>query len=162
MNSKDVLKNTIGMSRNVVDAYIGDLSDADLLVRPLPGMNHMAWQIGHLIGAERYFVEMIAPGSCPPLPEDFDAGHGRQQFNEDDPAKFYPLAKYKELWAAQRAATDAVVERMTDAELDRTDEKFPPFANSVGALLNLCGTHPLMHAGQFVAVRRKLGKPIAI
>jgi hypothetical protein len=29
-------------------------------------------------------------------------------------------------------------------------------------LWNLIGTHPLMHAGQFVVVRRQLGKPILI
>ena len=29
-------------------------------------------------------------------------------------------------------------------------------------LINLIGEHALMHCGQFVAVRRKLGKPVAI
>lgn len=162
MNSTDVIRNTIAMSDVVINSYLSELSDADLLVRPIPGMNHIAWQLGHLIGAERHFVELVAPGSSPALPADFEEGHGRQKFNEDDPSKFYPLARYRELWAAQRAATLSVLERQSDADLDRTDEKFPPFANTVGALLNLCGTHPLMHAGQFVAVRRKLGKPISI
>jgi uncharacterized damage-inducible protein DinB len=162
MTSKDVINNTLTMSEQVIQSYLNDLTDSDLLVRPIPGMNHIAWQLGHLIGAERHFVELIAPGSSPALPADFEEGHGRQKFNEDDPAKFYPLARYQELWAAQRAATRAVLDRQSDADLDRTAENFPPFANTVGALLNLCGTHPLMHAGQFVAVRRKLGKPIAM
>ncbi len=33
---------------------------------------------------------------------------------------------------------------------------------TLGAVLLLAGSHVLMHSGQFVSVRRKLGKPIAI
>jgi hypothetical protein len=29
-------------------------------------------------------------------------------------------------------------------------------------MLNMIGVHPLMHLGQFVAVRRKAGKPVVI
>ncbi len=162
MNSKDVIKNTLDTSKMIMDSYTGDLADADLLVRPVEGMNHIAWQIGHLIGTERHFAEMIHPGSSPTLPADFEEGHGRKAFTIDDPSKFYSLARYRELWDAQRKATLAIIESLPDSELDRTDPKFPPFAPTVGAVLNLVGTHPLMHAGQFVAVRRKLGKPIAI
>jgi hypothetical protein len=32
----------------------------------------------------------------------------------------------------------------------------------LGAVLTLAANHPLMHAGQFASVRRKLGKPVAI
>jgi hypothetical protein len=162
MTAKDVVLNTIGMSERVIEAYIGDLEDGDLLVRAEPGMNHIAWQLGHLIGAERHFIELIRPGSCPALPADFQEGHGREKTKEDDASKFYSRAKYQELWKAQREATKAVLEGLTDADLGRTEEKFPPFAPSVGALMNLCGLHPMMHAGQFVAVRRKLGKPVTI
>ncbi|MEW4568714.1 DinB family protein [Tautonia sp. JC769] len=163
MNAKDAIRNTIDMSAMIVDSYLKDLSDADLLVRPVEGMNHMAWQIGHLIGAERHFVELIRPGTSPALPADFPEGHGRDKFTEDDPAKFYSVAKYQELWGAQRQATLALLDSLSDEDLDRVDpEKFPPFAPTVGALMNMVGGHPLMHAGQFVAVRRKLGKPVAI
>src|SRR5262245_42659580 len=146
MHAKDVIRNSLELSDNVVQSYLKDLSDADLLLRPVPGMNHIAWQLGHLIATERHFVEAIRPGSCPPLPDGHDAGHGRKATTENDPAKYYPLAKYKDLWAAQRAATKAVLDGLGDADLDRVEPKFPPFAQTVGAALNLCGTHPLMHA----------------
>lgn len=162
MQAKDVIRSTIRDSAMVIDSYIKDLDASDLLLRPVPGMNHIAWQLGHLIGSERYFIEMIEPGSCPNLPEGFDEGHGRNATDVDDPSKYYARERYQELWNAQRAATQAVLNTIPEEDLDRTDERFPPFAPTVGALLNLCGTHPLMHAGQFVAVRRKLGKPISI
>jgi hypothetical protein len=162
MHSKDAIRQSLNASDMIADAYLKDLGDADLLVRPVEGMNHMAWQLGHLIGSERNMVEMVKPGSCPPLPEGFDEGHGRQSFTEDDPAKFYGAARYHELRKAQRAATLKVLDEIDESELDRTDPKFPQFAPTCGALLNMAGHHVLMHVGQWVAVRKKLGKPVSI
>ncbi len=163
MSPKDALRLSIGMSDYIINAYIGDLSDADLIIRPVPGMNHIAWQLGHLISAERRFVEMVKPGSCPALPAGFDEAHTKETTTLDDPAKFYPLARYQELWKAQREATLAVLDSVPESDLDRTDpEKYPEWAPTVAALLAMSGTHALMHCGQFVAVRRQLGKPIVI
>jgi hypothetical protein len=160
MNSRDVVRNSITMADTVVNSYLGDLSDSDITIAPMEGMNPIAWQLGHLIGSERFMVELISPGSCPPLPGDFEHGHGRQV--PADASHYYPLAKYKELWAAQRAATTAVLDKLSDADLSRTDEAFPNYAPSVGAIMNMCGLHPMMHVGQWVAVRRKLNKPVVI
>jgi uncharacterized damage-inducible protein DinB len=162
MSAKDVIRHTLGMSDNIIQSYLKDLSDADLLVRPVDGMNNIAWQLGHLIGSERYFVEIVKPGSGPALPADFEVGHGRESYKEEAPEKFYSVEKYKELWNAQRAATLAVLDGLSEADLAKTDPAFPPYASTVGQLMNICGGHPLMHAGQFVAVRRKLGKPVTV
>ncbi len=162
MNARDMVRNSLAIGDRFINSYIGDLEDADLLVRPLPGMNHIAWQLGHLIGSERNIVELVKPGSCPALPDDFEEGHGRQKFNVDDPSKFYPKAKYLELWKKQREATLAVLETLTEADFDRAEEKFPQMAPTVGRLMGICGDHPIMHAGQFVAVRKLLNKPVTI
>jgi hypothetical protein len=163
MSPKDLIRLNLAASERFINTYLADLSDADLLVRPVPGMNHIAWQLGHLIAAERIFVEKIRPGACPPLPEGFAEAHNKQAASSDDPAQFLSREKYQEVWKAQRDATMSVLEGLPEAELDRTDpEKFPPFAPNVAALLAMCSTHPLMHCGQFVAVRRKLGKPVTI
>ena len=62
MTAIEVVKNTIVMSDYIVNEYVGDLSDADLLVKPVEGMNPIAWQWGHLISSEREMVEKLAPG----------------------------------------------------------------------------------------------------
>ncbi len=163
MSPKDALKLSIGMSDMIINTYIGDLSDSDIFIRPVPGMNHIAWQLGHLISAERSFAEKVKAGSCPALPAGFDEAHTKETATIDDPAKFYSLSKYKELWKAQRAATLSVLESVPESDLDKTDpEKFPEWAPTVAALLAMSGTHALMHCGQFVAVRRQLGKPVLI
>lgn len=163
MSPKDALKLSIGMSDFIINAYIKDLSDADLFIRPVPGMNHIAWQLGHIIAGERWMVEAIKPGSSPVLPEGFDEGHGQTASNVDDPSKYYRKDRYQKLLKAQREATKQVLDGLSDADLDAPGpESFRSYAPTVGAVMMMVGTHVLMHVGQFVSVRRKLGKPVTI
>ncbi len=70
--------------------------------------------------------------------------------------------EYYKLWDEQRAATKALLDRISDADLDDTrGGKMPQWAPTVGVALNMAGLHAINHSGQFVAVRRKLKKPIA-
>lgn len=164
MNAKDVIRNTIGMSDRILNEYTKDLSDAELLIRPVSGMNHIAWQLGHLLLTERNFIELLEPGASPALPANFEAGHGRDKHGVDDPALFYSAARYRELREAQRGVTLAVLDRLSDDQLNAApkDERLAGFVGTVGNMLNLIGHHATMHSGQFVAVRRQLGKPVAI
>jgi hypothetical protein len=162
MNAKDAIRNTLDMSDMIVESYVGDLEDSDLLVRPVPGMNHIAWQVGHLIANERRFIEMVRPGTSPALPEGFEDAHGKDAARSDDGGKFLTRDGYLALWKAQRVATRAAIDAVPEADLDKGDEKLPPFAPTIGAILNMTGVHTLMHVGQFVAVRRLLNKPVKI
>ncbi len=163
MTSKDVLRGNMAVADHTINGYLADLKDSDLMIRAVAGMNHIAWQLGHVISAERHFAELVSPGSCPALPEGFDEAHSKEAAKGDDPAKFLSLAEYQSLWKTQRAATLAVLDAVADSDLDKADpDKYPPYAPTVGALLSLIGLHPLMHAGQFVAVRRLLNKPISM
>ena len=71
MNTRQALKAGIDGGQFVVGTYLADLTDADLMVRPVPGSNHIAWQLGHLIQSEHQMVDMLKPGSMPKLPEGF-------------------------------------------------------------------------------------------
>ena len=71
MGPKDVIKQTLDMSDFILNKYLDDLSDADLRLRPVEGMHPIALQLGHLIAAERMFIEMVKPGSHPPLARRF-------------------------------------------------------------------------------------------
>jgi len=46
MNGIDVLRTSLESSRKMLEWIVSDLSDADLLVRPVPEANHLAWQLG--------------------------------------------------------------------------------------------------------------------
>jgi hypothetical protein len=161
MGPKDVIRLTLDTSDSIIKRYTADLSDADLQVRPVEGMNPIALQLGHLILAERMFAELVKPGMSPAVPAGFADAHDiRKQRNDD--SGFASKNEYLKLWDAQRAATKAVLDSVPDSDLEDTrGGKLPPFAPTVAAILNLAGAHALSHAGQFVAVRRMLKKPIA-
>lgn len=162
MSAKDVIRSSVETAHLVVDSYLDGLTDTDILVRAVPGMNHIAWQLGHLIDSERAMIDLVKPGASPALPEGFAEAHSKETTTSDDPTKFRSLEEYKALWKTQRDATAAVLDATPESEYGRTDPSFPPYASSVGALLLMTANHPLMHAGQFVAVRRLLNKPISI
>lgn len=162
MSLKAQIQHTIGISDMVVDKYLSDLPPEAFLVRPVPGMNHIAWQVGHLLSTERRFIEGIKPGSSPAFPEGFDAQHSRENHSVDDPAAFLTKDQYLALWKAQRDATKAALETMTDAELAAPNpvEATRHMGPTVGSIFNMAGLHTLMHAGQFVAARRREAMPI--
>jgi hypothetical protein len=163
MNAKDVLLQNLGFGDRFVNAYLDDLCDADLVLRPVEGQNHIAWQLGHLISSERSMLEGIKPGASPALPEGFDEAHNRDATTSDDRSKFLSKQRYLELYQAQRAATRKVLEGMSEADLDAPGaERIRRMAPTVGATFGLIGSHVIMHVGQFVSVRRKLKKPVAI
>ena len=53
MRGVDAVRQTLQSTQHLVTWFLSDLSDADLMVRPTAGANHVAWQIGHLILAEQ-------------------------------------------------------------------------------------------------------------
>jgi len=165
MHAKDAILATYDFGDRIVNAYLGDLSDADLLVRPVDGQNHIAWQVGHLLLTENGLLNMMKPGSSPELPAGFAESYGRDEAStkSDDPSRFLGKDQYLALWSAQRAATRAYVKAVDDAELDAPGpERVRKMCPTVGTTLLLLGNHPMMHVGQFVSVRRKLNKPVAI
>lgn len=164
MNAKDVILVAYATAERVMGAYLADLTDEDLLIRPVEGQNHIAWQLGHLLNTEFMLLNLIKPGASPDLPEGFAEAHGRDagSFGSDDPGRFLTKAQYLELMAAQREATRRTLAAIDESALDAEGpERVRQIAPTVGATFLLIGTHPLLHSGQFVSVRRKLNKPIA-
>jgi hypothetical protein len=162
MNFFDTVQELLGTSRFVMSTYLSDMSDSDILVRPVAGAHHAAWQIGHLIVSERRMIEGIAPSSCPVLPDGFEAGHAKEAGNGDG-GYFLPLKTYQELMTAQRMATLEVAKGLREPQLMEAAPEFmrsyAPFVRSV--FLSI-GGHELMHAGQIAVIRRVLGKTVLI
>lgn len=163
MNAKDAIRGTAQLSSMVLKSYLGDLSDADLMQRPGPGCNHLAWQLGHLVSSECGLLEGIQPGTAPELPEGFAAKHSKEAVGVDDPSRFCTKQEYLDLMDKVQAASLAALEKFSESDLDEpSPEQFRQMFPTVGHIYLLIATHQLMHAGQFVPVRRALGKPIVM
>ena len=162
MTPKDVIKNTITMGHDVLTAYLSDLDDADLMVRPVPEAHHVAWQLGHLISSEHQMLT-DAGYQMPDLPEGFAESYSKEAAPSNDPGKFHRKEQYLESLEQQRAATLSALDALPDTDLDKpSPEPMREYAPTVGVVFNLIGVHTIMHAAQFVPVRRKLGKPVLI
>ena len=65
MNTKEAIRTTMNAADFMVESYLSDLTPEEMMVRPAPGANHAAWQLGHLISAERRLVEVAVPENPP-------------------------------------------------------------------------------------------------
>jgi hypothetical protein len=162
MNGRAAIKASLESTKGTLHWYVSDFSDADLLVRPVPGANHAAWQIGNVIGGDVFLIKAEFPDAVfPTLPPGFAELHGTEGAKKDSTEGFLTKAQYLDLFDKTRAATIAALEKLSDDDLDRpTSEQFRSWAPTIGHLFLMTAHHTLMHAGQFTVIRRKLGKPI--
>ncbi|MEO1971342.1 MAG: DinB family protein [Pirellulaceae bacterium] len=144
----------------IVRRYLEDLTNDDLLVRPYANMNHIAWQLGHLIASENAHVNQVFPDSMPALPAEFAAKHSNETAASDERSRFYTKSEYINLMGEQRNGSIAVLKELTDEQLSRpSPESLRYFGPTVSSIFAGESAHWMMHAGQWAVVRRKLGKP---
>src|SRR5262249_8678715 len=161
MTAKDAIKTSLAGTQQILTWYLSDLSDADLLVRPVPTAHHIALQLGHLVVAEFHLLGQLPGATYPALPAGFADQHNKTTAGTDSPTGFATKADYVGLFTKVREATLANLAKLSDADLDKpTQGNMAQFAPTLGALVVLQANHTLMHAGQFTVVRRKLGKPV--
>ena len=159
MNAHGALRRALSDADMITASYLNDLSDAELLVRAVPGTNHIAWQLGHLIASENGMIGETCPGSMPALPAGFRDKHNNDTSASDDPKAFLSKDEYLRLYRQQREATLKALDTLSEADLDRpAPERFRGFVESVGGVFSMQASHWLMHAGQWAVVRRKLGR----
>lgn len=163
MNARDAIIAAMGMSSMVLSKYISDLDDNELTLRPGKGCNHVAWQLGHLISSEVSLLKSVCPNAHVELPSNFAEQHSKDAATSDDATKFCSKQQYLDLFSKVNAASQAELLKLSDADLDRPGpEHFKNMFPTVGHVFVLIATHGLMHAGQFVPLRRALGKPVLI
>ena len=161
MDTREALITNLKTSAMVCGTYLEDLTDEEAMQRPHPKCNHVNWQIGHLIASEHGMAS--ACGEIPALPEGFADKYSKETASSDNAADFVPKSELMKIAAAQHEAVVKVVGGMSDEDLDKPGpEAMRSYAPTMGALVNMLGSHWMMHAGQWVVVRRQLGRDIVI
>ena len=162
MHVKDMLRGAWGRSKMVTEMLLGDLSDAEILQRPVPEANHIAWQLGHLVLSLNYFGEAVQPGAMPKLPAGFAEQHAKETAGSDDASAFLSKSDYLRLLDEQRQALAGLLDGLPESRLgDAAPAEMQGYAPKIIDVLELTAAHELMHSGQITVVRRKLGKPVA-
>jgi len=124
------------------------------------GANHIAWQLGHLIASERKMVEAVCPGCSPPLPAGFEEKHSKTTAASDDPKAFYKKDEYLKFYDQVRAGTIKALDTVKEADFDKpAPESMREYCATLANVFLMQPEHWMMHAGQWVILRRKLGRP---
>jgi hypothetical protein len=159
MDTKQLIVSNLRQADFVVDGYLADMTETELLARPVPGANHVAWQLGHLIASEAYLVAQVYPAYANPLPAGFADKFTKDTAQLDTSEAFLKKEEYFRVGKEVRAATLGALEKISEADLDKPATKVPPLAKTVADVFLLVAGHWLMHAGQWAVIRRKLGRP---
>lgn len=119
MHTKDAIKLALKSTSDILNMYLGDLSDQDLTVRPVPAANNIAWQLGHLIQSEYSMMEVMPGAKYPELPAKFKEGYTKATASTSPPGGYLKKAEYLDLLNKIRTVTLAQIDKMTDADFDR-------------------------------------------
>lgn len=162
MNARSAIKAALATAEMIGLAYMEDLSDDEMMVRPIEGCNHIKWQLGHLIVSENKMINASVPGALPDLPAGFADRYKSDNSAIDDKNHFDSKNELLQLYRKQRQATLRTLDGLTEQQLDAgTDESIRSYAPTVGTAFVMQDSHWMMHAGQWAVIRRKLGrKPI--
>ncbi len=161
MQAKDALKIGLTSTQNLVAWYIGDLTDQECTVRPVPSANNIAWQMGHLIEGETHLGAALPGATYPELPSSLKGQYDKKTASGTPAAGYLTKSEYLDWFNKVRAATLANVDRLSDSDLEKANTgTMAKIAPRFADLIVLMANHTLMHAGQFTVVRRALNKPI--
>src|ERR1700722_2103145 len=99
MTGSEAIKAALEATKGNLHWFVSDFSDADLLVRPVPGANHTAWQIGNVIFGDVYMIKAEVPSAVyPEMPPGFAELHGPEGAKKDGPEGFLTKAQYLDLF----------------------------------------------------------------
>lgn len=159
MESIDLIRDNLTQSRDRVLARIEEMRE-HALVFPTPnGGCHTLWVLGHLAYIESLVVRTFLLGGESPL-----AGWEAVFDGTDvsgDAALFPPFDEVLARLRATRAATLALLETWSEADLDRPGAKAPPgHEDTFGTgrrCLQFVADHTYMHRGHLADARRAAG-----
>lgn len=161
MTPIELMADCVARNCEILKMTLADFTDEEMLARPVPGANHAAWQLSHLIGAAAHMVNSVAPGVIPDAAVKMNQTYTGQTANNDDPAFYKPKTELLDLFSQSHDALTQWARTLTTEDLNQpTPGRMADFAPTVGHLVLMTIGHVMMHVGQFQVIRRKLGKPL--
>ena len=161
MTQTELMSDVVARNGAILKMTLADFTDEQMLARPVPGANHAAWQVGHLLGSAAHMFKDIAPGVVPAPVAELGAKYTGKTANVDDPAFFPARAELLEHFSQAYDALAEWIKSLKPEDLNRpTTGPFADFAPTVGHLILMAASHIMMHVGQLQVIRRKLGQPL--
>ena len=148
-------------SRGMLKNYLEGLEPDRWYWQPAEGINHVAWQVGHLAFAQHALCLKRVRGESPDdesfIPASFIDRYRRGSTPSDNPAE---NASVEEIMAVLDGVYDRTVSELstfTDEQLDRPIDPPHPMFHTVLGGIEWAPQHEFIHVGQVILLRRLMG-----
>src|SRR4029453_5739329 len=84
MHAKQLIRENLELADTTTVMLLDGLSDAEMLLRTVPGANHVNWMLGQLVASENQMVGWVKPGVMPDLPTGFAEKYDAKRSQIDD------------------------------------------------------------------------------
>ena len=154
----DVIAFALAASHTRFHTFVDDLKPDEFERQPIPGVNSVAWMVGHLALTDRRILGLLG-AALPPLPDGFAE---KFQTTKRPAGEQRGLGAPAELLAAFDAHRRALIDAVRAAAPDALGAPMPtphPLFTTVGDAAAFMAVHLGLHAGQITVIRRALGYP---
>jgi hypothetical protein len=160
MQSKELLKMTLEMSRGMTLQLIEDMKDAPVTFPTAKGGCHPLWVLGNVTLAEAMFVREWIVGESNPVAGWNDIfGGGTEPVA--DAAKYPPFTEVMAKSDEMHKGTMALLDSFSEEDLDKPS-KAPAQRRAYFGTVRQCflmtALHWMMHRGQVADARRAAGR----
>ena len=129
---------------------------------PAPGINHVAWQVGHLAASQVALIHVrcFAKDYDHCAPAGFREKFGKGSSPLPDPSAYPAVADIRVAFGRIQAEAIDLIAAMSEADLNNPAgaDPHPLFSTKQGAIATTA-LHETFHAGQIALLRRLAGKP---
>ena len=151
----------IEAARQYTNSLLEDIGQKDWFRQPVKGINHVAWQVGHLAMAQYGLVLFRQRGrkfeDTELMSSAFRKKFARGTTPNQDP-DFYPsIQEIKDVF--ERVYLQSMEELTTyplEQLNDPVEDPYAAYPTKLGCLI-FCAHHEMLHAGQLGMLRRLLG-----
>ncbi len=163
MYTKDAIHYSLSLADRATMATLATIEDAPLTFPTENGGCHPLWVIGHLAFIEGLTHQLL--GGTNPVP------HWGELFGQDtvavaDAGKYPPFATVRDQYATLRKGTLAMLDGMTEADLDTPTAWQPPGLEeelaTYGRALLTVALHQMAHRGHLGDAVRTAGRAASV
>jgi uncharacterized damage-inducible protein DinB len=154
VNEIRVLRTQVALTAEVADASLADVTHAESLRTPIPGVNGMNWILGHLVQVNAGVLELLQRPGDPPSADLARYAADTPPIQDDSDA--WDLTELRDAFRKQTALLD---QALADATPERLAAPPPsPFEGELRDFLHFITFHQGYHVGQLGLLRRALGR----
>lgn len=157
----DLLVWSLGKARQQTLNLVADLTEAQMYQQSVPGENHPAWTLGHLLMADYFIFLLLKIPNTPQMTENLWNTYGPGHTPPLEREKYLPKEQLVEQLIEGDRIRRQFIQEMTSADLAQPTPE-PRIAASqptLGHFLHYMLFHEGNHGGQLAAWRKTQGLP---